>query len=176
IMIEHWAPARGLYSSQAPFQKACLHSKRTHGILTRFCQPQDVVRRFDKHVCGRRQSCILKKPSTSRQEEDSIFAGCPHRPRMINNDARGSFSWIVPVHLYLLPMIAIESRQSPHKRCPDYSVIVLSNASRLAGRKTVMFGEVCDFAVLEKAGAALVITDPQAIIRRGEEHAKHRIV
>src|ERR1700735_133184 len=126
----------------------------------RFGQPQCIVRRHNEHVCRRRQSCILKELPPSRQEENSILARCPNSPRMINNDVRGGFPWIVPVHLYLLPMVAIESRQSPHQRCPDYPVLIQSNASRLAGGKTVMFGKVCDFPVLEKACAAFVITDP----------------
>src|ERR1700693_5213221 len=159
-MIKNAPPVCDLYFVQCPFQKSRLLSKRTHGSLTWFGQPQAVVRRYDKHICRCRESGVLKKPPPSGQEEDFIFARCPNRPRMINNDAPGGFSWIVPVHLYLLPMFAIESRQSPQKRRPDCSVLILNNASRLAGWKTVTFGKVCDFAIFEKARAALAVTDP----------------
>jgi len=59
-------------------------------------------------------------------------------------------------------MIAIESRQSPHKRCPDYSVIVLEQCIAFGpvGRRHV-FVKFVDLPFL-KAGAALVITYPQA--------------
>src|ERR1700733_2147260 len=160
VVIENRRPVRSLNHGRTAGQFTRLRLKSNDRILMRLRQPENIVGCQKDHPRRHREPRILKMLFTSRQGVDSVFAGDPDGALAINDDAKCRFSRKTPVHLYLLPMLAIVSRQSSSHRCPDNSVAIKNDDSHQAGRKSITFGKIRDSAVFEKAYAAFVIADP----------------
>src|SRR5580692_8777816 len=107
-------------------------------------QPEHIIRCEQEHSRRGREPRILKMLFTSRQGEDSVFAGYPDGALMIDDDAKCRFSRIAPVRLYLLPMLAIESRQSPSHRSPDHSIAIENDGPHQACGEPFAFCKIRD--------------------------------